>query len=353
MDSASFFILNIFFNSLLAFFTSVLLVKSLLFLFQIQHGRTRALLEMIPIFKLPFDLLLYDFTKWSYMQNINPLSFEKGARSLSIFIELSPLTERLFPFHSGVQFTLPGNTTFTIADLIGYTFNPYLNVFSLILIFLCLSSFLKTLVVYYRGKKTLQSITKKADLFTKKIDNPYLLQEMQKRSCRILHASSVHSSPFVAGLFSPIIYIPSHLLFFLSTKEYEAALSHEIEHIRYKDGLIRFLLEIIASIFWWVPTKWLRDKILENQEISCDCNCKRYGVDATDLASAIYQSAAHTKRLHPSIFASHLTAKKTLKRVHMLLHPLTNRWKKLHGICSFCAIILAYILIFLGRFWVF
>jgi hypothetical protein len=53
VDKASFFILNIFLNSFLAFFTVAFLIESVIFLFRIRQGRVAATLRMIPIIKLP------------------------------------------------------------------------------------------------------------------------------------------------------------------------------------------------------------------------------------------------------------------------------------------------------------
>ena len=77
MDKASFFILNIFLNSFLAFVTVAFLIESIIFLFRIRQGRIAATFRMIPIIKLPLDLCLYDFSRWSYAQGINPLIAKK------------------------------------------------------------------------------------------------------------------------------------------------------------------------------------------------------------------------------------------------------------------------------------
>lgn len=84
MDKISFFILNFFLNSVLMFFKAVLLIEGIIFLFRIPQGRVAAFLRMVPIFKLPFDLCLYDFSRWSYTKGINPFHCEEGTRILSV-----------------------------------------------------------------------------------------------------------------------------------------------------------------------------------------------------------------------------------------------------------------------------
>src|ERR1700759_1725467 len=103
MDKFSFFLLNIFLNSLLAFFTAVVLVEVIIFLCRIRQGRVAAFLRMIPLLKLPFDLCLYNFSRWSYPQGITPLQCEEGTRTLSA---------KLHWMNCALEFTAPGNTTF-------------------------------------------------------------------------------------------------------------------------------------------------------------------------------------------------------------------------------------------------
>lgn len=356
MDKASFFILNVFLNSFLAFFTAALLIEVLLFLFKIKQGRIAALLRMVPILKLPLDLCLYDFSRWSYIQGVNPLNCEEGTRTLSVlFGWTNSASDWLFlPINSAIQFTVPGNMTFTISDIIGYAMNQnHLKIFSISLVFLCVCFFMRKLVVYHHCIKALNSIAANSEPITKKMRNHQLIARVKKGKYSIFASSVLQGSPFVAGLLSPTIYIPSHLSECLSRKEYEAVLAHEIEHIRNRDVFIRFVLDIITSIFWWVPTKWLRNRIEEGQEISCDYQCRKYGVDSIDLASAICKSAKHTQNHPTHVFAHHLTQHKTLKRVKMLVQPLSKRFQKVSFICSCLAASIAFLLILFGRFWMF
>ncbi len=357
MDKASFFILNVFLNSFLAFFTAALLIEGIVFLFRIKQGRVAATLRMIPILKLPLDLCLYDFSRWSYIQGVNPLNCEEGTRNLSMMIEYnSSLSNWLFiPTNSGIQFSIsPGNMTFSLADIIGYSMNPnHLKIFATSLALLCICFFVRKLVAYRLCIKALNSIAKSSKPASKKMHNHQLIAHVKKRKYSIFTSPVLNGSPFVAGLLSPTIFIPSHLSECLSRKEYEAVLAHEIEHIRNRDVFIRFVLDIITSIFWWIPIKWLRNKIEEGQEISCDYQCRKYDVDPVDLASAICKSAKH-KQNHPThVFAHHLTQHKTLKRVKILLQPLSKRFQKVSFITSCVAVSVAFLLILFGRFWMF
>lgn len=338
MDKAFLFLLNVFLNSFLAFFTSALLIEMVIFLFRIKLGRISAVLRMIPILKMPIDLCLYDFSRWSYLQGVNPLLSEEGTRSLSVWFGWmgSSLDLLYLPLNSGIEFSL-GKMTFTLADLIGSLASPkQLKTFSLAFVFLCLTFFLRKIALYRGSRKMLRSIAANAEV--KKI-----------HSSTILISEELQGSPFVAGLFFPKIYMPSHLAKYLSKQEYEAILAHELEHIRKKDIFVRLILELIASLFWWIPTKWLRKKIAETQEISCDAACKKYGVNPVDLASAIHQSAKYRQNdLH--LLAHYFTQHKTCNRIKILLasQPL-----KTNLVFAYLAIGCSVMLILLGRFWIF
>lgn len=356
MDKTAFFILNIFLNSFLAFVTVAFLIESVIFLFRIRQGRVAATLRMIPIIKLPLDLCLYDFSRWSYAQGINPLNCEEGTRTLSVMLGWpSQIADWLFlPINSGIQLTVPGGFTFTIADLIGYSINPVvLKTFAALLISLTLGLVVRKLFLYHWSLTALGSLAKNSEPLYKKMRNSNLSSCIRKHGVKILTSPSLTGSPFVVGLISSAVYIPNYLSANLSRKEYEAVLAHELEHVKYKDGLVRLTLDLIGTIFWWIPTKWLRNRIEEGQEIGCDIKCKKYGVDPTDLASAVCKSAKYAVKTPNHIFAHSLAKHTILKRVNILLNPPSIRFKKTYFAFISLAFGVAFLVIFLGRFWMF
>jgi beta-lactamase regulating signal transducer with metallopeptidase domain len=321
-----------------------------------RQGRIAALLRMIPIFKLPLDLCLYDFSRWSYTNGVNPLLCEEGTRRLSIMCSWMNLaTDWLFiPMTSGIQFTAPGNLTFTIADVIGHIIGPlHLKVFVALFIPLSAAFLTRRIFVYYRSIISLDSLAKSSQPTNRKTRNPFLSSHLKKWQLQILTSPIIVGSPFVAGLISSIVYIPESLSQNLSRKEYEAVLAHEMEHVRYKDSLVRLILDFIGTLFWWIPTKWLRNRIEEGQEVGCDLKCKNYGINPTDLASAICKSAKHSTTTPNHIFAHHLTKHTIFKRVDILLNQPSMRFKKIRVIFATLSLPIAFFMIFLGRFWTF
>ncbi len=356
MDKVSFFIFNIVLNSFLAFFTVVVLIEGVIFLFRIRQGRIAALLRIIPILKLPLDLCLYDFSRWSYAHGLNPLLCGEGTRNLSItFSWMSSVTDWFFlPITSGIQLTAPGNLTFTIADVIGHIVGPLrLKAFAALLIPLSVGFLARKLFLYYRSIAALSSLAKSSQPINRKMGNSALSSYLKKCRLQILTSPMRAGSPFVAGLIFSIIYIPESLSQNLSRKEYEAVLAHEIEHVLYKDSLVRLILDFIGTIFWWIPTKWLRNRIEEGQEVGCDLKCKKYGINPTDLASAVCKSAKHSTTAPNHIFVYHLTKRTTFERMQILLTPPAVRFKKMRFVFACLSLGIAFLVILLGRFWTF
>lgn len=356
MDKISFFILNVFLNSFLMFFTAVLLIEGIIFLLRTPQGRVAAFLRIVPIFKLPFDLCLYDFSRWSYAKGINPFDCEEGTRTLSVmFGWINEVTDWFFlSINSGIQFTVPGNMTFTLADILGYSIeSKVLNIFALFFIMTSAVLLCRKFIEYYQAIKSLNSLKKNAQSINRKTRNFTINSYLKNYRLQILTSSSLGGSPFVAGLTSYNIYVPKQLSKALSRREYEAVLAHEIEHIRHKDSLVRLILDLIESIFWWVPTKWLHKRIEEGQEVGCDLKCQKYGIHRNDLVSAICKSVRHSINTPTHIFAHHLTKNTVYKRIDILLKPKSMRFRKVSYLCSALAIGIAFLLVLLGRFWIF
>lgn len=356
MDQTSLFILNIFLNSLLSFFTVFALIEGIIFLFRVPQGRIAASLRMLPLIKLPVDLFLYDFSKWSFVHGINPLLCEEGTRSIGVaFGATRCIFDWLWlPINSGIQLSVAENKTFTIADLIGHTFSPvFLNIFAVL--FLCTTAgfVIRRLFLYYRSWRALDDLAKHSLPFDRKLRNPTLSFHLKKSGIRILTSPMPVGSPFVAGMISPVIYIPRSLSTQLSRREYEAVLAHEMEHVRKKDSMVRLILDFIDAIFWWIPTKRLFKSIEEGMEVGCDQKCKKYGVDFADLASAVCKSAKHSISASNRVFAMDLARHTVLRRIDLLLQPVSTRFKKIRFAMACLAMAGAFFGILFGKFWVF
>ena len=172
MEIFIFFLFNIFLNSFITFFSIVILVKIFLWLFRIKTTRLKIFCRLIPLLKLPLDLLLYDFSKWGYLHQINPLTIPYGTRSIDLsFSSHTPTLKTLFfPFTTDFQLMMNDRLfSFTFADLLVWKLPFY--VISLVVS----SVFLTSLVLIMRkcfhftqDKRELSRLKKDSEILEEK-----------------------------------------------------------------------------------------------------------------------------------------------------------------------------------------
>lgn len=75
------------------------------------------------------------------------------------------------------------------------------------------------------------------------------------------------SSPFILGVFRPLIYLP----FAMNEKDMAYVLAHENAHLKRRDNLIKPLAFLILSVYWFNPMIWLAYILLcRDIELACD-----------------------------------------------------------------------------------
>lgn len=75
------------------------------------------------------------------------------------------------------------------------------------------------------------------------------------------------TSPFVLGVFRPVIYLPVNL----SPQERQFVLAHEQSHIRHADHIIKFLFLAALLVHWFNPLVWLAFTLWNrDMEMTCD-----------------------------------------------------------------------------------
>lgn len=84
-----------------------------------------------------------------------------------------------------------------------------------------------------------------------------LLKDTSKKT--LVYQSSFVSTPFMLGIFHPRIFIPDKSY---SAEERQNILLHEYQHIKNKDPLKKFLLQLIVSSYWWfLPLYLFRNQV--------------------------------------------------------------------------------------------
>ena len=118
----------------------------------------------------------------------------------------------------------------------------------------------------------------------------------------IYELQNPHSLVAVLGVFSPRIFVGNRILASLTPEELQAAVAHEVAHVRSLDNLKQAILSATALSSLFLPI----DRALRSAaEISADSRAIRSRISALDLGSAIIK-VARLRAAVPSITASHL-----------------------------------------------
>lgn len=96
---------------------------------------------------------------------------------------------------------------------------------------------------------------------------------LRRRVCTAIHLkdnirqSELVDSPFILGLFHPVIYVPSYL----GDKQLSYVTAHENSHIKHYDHWIKPAGFLLLAIYWFNPLIWLAYMLLcRDIEFACD-----------------------------------------------------------------------------------
>ncbi|MDB5016440.1 MAG: blaR1 2 [Mucilaginibacter sp.] len=83
--------------------------------------------------------------------------------------------------------------------------------------------------------------------------------------------SNLVDVPCIAGYFKPVIFLPFTLSTYLSTKEIEAILLHELAHVKRNDYLVNMIQQVVSVLLFFNPCALLINRIInEERENCCD-----------------------------------------------------------------------------------
>jgi beta-lactamase regulating signal transducer with metallopeptidase domain len=115
--------------------------------------------------------------------------------------------------------------------------------------------------------------------------------------------SDTIKSPFTIGFLKPIIFLPISCTTYLSNKQIETIILHELAHIKRNDFVVNLFLSFIELILCFNPfTKWLSNYISEQREICCDEFVLHQQYDKTIYAEALLQLAKQQYQ-HQNVFS--------------------------------------------------
>lgn len=335
------FMFGVYFNSILTFWTLALLVETSIWLLRLRDTRAAWLLRLLPVIKLPLDLLLlYDFSSWSLSLGLDPL--QGGAESRQLVLAVGAGLSALFiPWFRLAAFLRFEDSNFSAADLVAIWIGPFLRTVLLAVFVLGSVVFLVRLL-----RQMLDTWT-----YTRSLQ----LELVASRKFSFFRTAHIYLSPdaacpFACGIFSCKVVLPKQLASRISHSQFEAIVQHEIEHLKYFDSIADGLLRLIAAFYWCLPglSIWMR-RLQHNKEMACDLAARRKGACGLALAEALQhclhlaKSSAHLQKF-PSAGAL------LVQRIQTCLQPTKRRLPTL--IAAPLGFSVASCLIY-GQFWTF
>lgn len=271
-----FFQISIILNTLLAFFTATFVVEGILRLFRISGHRTRAMLRILPFFYLILDRI---FNHVSLINWLNPLSCDSCIQKFLLLFSPS-LNEYL----------RENNITLMRYLDSGYPLfsKILLASFFLITFTLVLHQFLQ--IVFQM--RFLRAIIQKSSICRRPICNARLASALSKSNITIVQNNDIQIP--MATSFNKIV-IPTKIMETVSQDEFEAIIAHELAHINWKDPLSRLFIQFVSVVFWWIPTQWWINKLMQDQEMACDESVLAYQLNSEYLVSALVKVAKQAK----------------------------------------------------------
>ncbi len=112
----------------------------------------------------------------------------------------------------------------------------------------------------------------------------------------------------VAGMFRPRIFLSADVADALTPQEVDAAINHELAHVRSSDNLKQFLLRITRLPRWVKPICELDHAWTQSSEMAADERALTAGASPVDLSAALIKVArlANSGIGYAAVTASHL-----------------------------------------------
>lgn len=132
-----------------------------------------------------------------------------------------------------------------------------------------------------------------------------------------VYSTAYLKSPVMAGLFTPCIYLPIHLISDCQESGLRYILLHELQHYKYKDAFANALMNLAGIFYWFNPVIRLALKAMRNdRELACDASVLKLLEEDSyeDYGNTLINFAEKVSQV-PSPFTSGLGGnKKQIKR---------------------------------------
>lgn len=150
------------------------------------------------------------------------------------------------------------------------------------------------------------------------------LQNLRRRADSKLILCGEVAAPFTFGARRPMIVVPSTLWARASLNLRRAIIAHERAHIRRRDYLWNFLMEIATAAIWWHPAVWwMKSRYAVEREFACDEEAAKHVPAYTrHLLDAAQLICGRTPGLALGLFDSNVLEERIMKLVNRPLFRL-------------------------------
>ncbi len=247
------YLLNLCMHAMLAFLLFALFMEGLIALFRVRNVRMKYWMRAVPFLKLPLLFLSYSGQSWIYLSGQTIACQPVNSRMLTV----------AFEFDKAPYFSISAHTEdkdyFGLGDVLREWAGEQAATILLVVVAVISCALLAMQVV-----RTLQGHCRLREWLR---SAPLISYE----KVAIYESRVGGHSPLTWGLFRPKILFPLGLKERLSSEEYAAILAHEREHSKWKDPLILTVIEVVCTLFWFIPAlKWFRRNLVLTQEMACD-----------------------------------------------------------------------------------
>ena len=150
--------------------------------------------------------------------------------------------------------------------------------------------------------------------------------------------SSDVSTPLLAGLIKPQVFVPSDLVEQLETEELKSLLVHEVAHVRRLDDWTNLIQKLIEAVFFFhLSVRWICRKLNLEREVACDDWVVAVLEKPLDYASCLARLTRLTspvKAAPPLVQAALVGKKQISRRIEMLVRR--NSSSKRMSVLSLC-----------------
>ena len=146
-----------------------------------------------------------------------------------------------------------------------------------------------------------------------------------KKAVRLVESSRAQI-PMTLGHIKPIILLPVGLITYLTPKQVETLIAHELAHIIRNDFLINFLLTSIETLFYYHPAVWwMASQVREEREAACDTIAVKLTGNPVIYAQALYTLKTYKPMVNSLVMGIFSKRKALLKRISRILdQPVEN-----------------------------